>query len=535
MIHRTGKTIAITSALLVAAAVGCTDTVIEPKSTVTEANIFSDPNSYTQFIAKIYAGLALTGQIGPTNSGDIQGLDEGFAQYVRVWWQLNQLPTDETVVAWGDPGLPELNTGQWKSSNVWVYAMWSRIYFQVMMANEFLRQTTDEKLASRGVSASLKATIQTYRAEARFLRALSYWHGIDMFGDIPLVTESDALGKTPPKQVARDSVYRYIVSELTAIQNDLPARGPSSYGRATPGAAQMLLAHVYLNAEVYTGTAAYDKALAAASAAISGGYSLAPNYRNNFLADNNTSPEIIFAVPFDGQHTQTWGGTTFLVHAACGGSMNNADYGVNGCWWGLRLKPEAYNRFQSPAEPAGDGRATFFWTTGQNVAVSNISTFTDGVAAPKYSNRTSAGAAGSDQTFPDTDFPMFRLADAYLIYIECNLRGGGGTQTQALTYFNALRERAYGNTNGDITAGDLTPGPAALQLVLDERSRELLWEGHRRDDLIRFNQFTTPSTYVWSWENNVAGGAAYPATLKLYPKPLNELSANPNLTQNPGY
>ena len=188
MNSRSKKGLAVAAALLFVGALGCTDTTIEPKSTVTEANIFTDPNAYTQFIAKVYGGLALTGQQGPTNNGDIGGLDEGFAQYVRVWWQLNQLPTDETVVAWGDPGLPEINTGQWVASNVWVYAMWSRVYFQVGMANEFLRQTTDAVLASRGVNAALKAKIQTYRAEARFLRALSYYHAIDMFGDVPLVT-----------------------------------------------------------------------------------------------------------------------------------------------------------------------------------------------------------------------------------------------------------------------------------------------------------------------------------------------------------
>ena len=529
---RMGWTMAVVSALLATASVGCTDTVVEPKSTVTEANIFTDPNSYKAFIAKIYGGLALTGQQGPTNQPDIGGLDEGFAEYVRVYWQLQQLPTDETVVAWGDPGLPEINTQQWVANNVWVYAMYSRIYFQAAMANEFLRQTTDAKLTARGnVNATLRAQIQQYRAEARFLRALSYWHAIDMFGGVPLITENDVISATtPPQPVARDSIYRYLVSELTAIQSQLPAPSASSYARATPGAAQMLLAHIYLNAAVYTGTAAYDKALAAAQGVItSGTYSLAPNYRNNFLADNNTSPEIIFAVPFDGLRTQTWGGTTFLVHAACGGSMNNSNYGVNGCWWGLRLKPQAYYRYLSPAEPAGDGRAAFLYTAGQDTAVNSISTFTEGVAAPKYSNVTSGGAPGSDGTFPDTDFPMFRLADAYLIYAECFLRGGGGSQAQALTYINALRDRAYGNTNGDITAGQLD-----LQLVLDERSRELLWEGQRRTDLIRYDQYTG-GTYVWSWKGGSQAGAATDAHLKLYPIPLNELSANPNLRQNPGY
>ena len=528
---RANMAMAVVTLLLAGAVFACTDTVVEPKSTVTEANIFSDPNSYRAFIAKVYGGLAVTGQQGPTNNPDIGGLDEGFAEYVRVWWQLNQLSTDETVVAWGDPGLPEINSQQWVSSNVWVYAMWSRIYFQVAMANEFLRQSTDAKLASRNQNdPALITAVHYYRAEARFLRSLSYWHLMDMFGTGPLVTEDDPIGGAPPQPVARDSIYRFVVNELTAILPDLPAPSAATYGRATPWAAQMLLAHVYLNAAVYTGTPAYDKALTAAAAVInSGAYTLAPVYRNNFLADNNTSPEIVFAVPFDGQHTQTWGGATFLVHAACGGSMNNANYGINGCWWGLRLKQQAYYRYRAPADSAGDGRAAFFYTAGQDTVVNNISTFTDGVAAPKYSNLTSGGSPGTDGTFPDTDFPMFRLADAYLIYAECFLRGGGGTQGQAVAYINALRERAFGVTTGDIAAGDLT-----LQFVLDERSRELLWEGHRRSDLIRYGQFTGGS-YLWAWKGGSKAGVATDAHLNLFPIPLNELSANPNMKQNPGY
>src|SRR5713226_757740 len=157
------RALAVITVLVAGVALACTDTVVEPKSTVTEANIFSDPNSYKAFIAKVYGGLALTGQQGPTNNADIGGLDEGFAEYVRVYWQLQQLPTDETIVAWGDPGLPEINTQQWVSNNVWVYAMYSRIYFQAAMANEFLRQTTTAKLDARGnVNATLRTQIQQY-------------------------------------------------------------------------------------------------------------------------------------------------------------------------------------------------------------------------------------------------------------------------------------------------------------------------------------------------------------------------------------
>ena len=514
----------VAAALQVLVVVGCTDTTELPTSTITDNNYFNDPSAYRQFLSKIYAGLAVSGQQGPAGDPDIDGIDEGFSQYLRLFWEAQELPTDEAVIAWGDVGLPEMNTQLWASSNSFVVAMYYRIGFQVAMANEFLRQTTDDKLSERRASEELRADVHVFRAEARFLRALSYWHGLDLFGNIPLVTEEDPVGATPPAQNSRQEIYDFLVSELTAIQAELPvAAGQGTYGRATKEAASMLLAHVYLNAEVYTGTAQYAQALAAAQAVIAGAFTLDDQYQQIFLADNNTSPEIIFPVIQDGLRTQTWGGVTFLVHASCGGAMDPNALGVDGCWWGLRLKPEAYNR------SAGDPRGAFFYTSGQTIPIGSISNFTDGVAAPKYRNLSSAGAAGSNATHVDTDFPMFRLADAYLIYAEAVLRGGGGSIDQALAYVNALRQRAYGGTSGNITGAQLT-----LDFILDERGRELLWEAHRRTDLVRFGRFTGGG-YLWAWKGGAAGGTATESFRDLYPLPASELTANPNLVQNPGY
>jgi hypothetical protein len=530
MNSRTRKALAVSAACLFLATAGCTDTTVEPQSTITEANIFSDPASYQKFVAKLYAGLAVTGQQGPHGNADITATDEGFYNYVRLLWVLNELPTDEAALAWGDPGIQPLNQSLADPQNPWIIAMYYRIYFQVALANEFLRQTTGAKLDSRGhTDPTLRAQVAEYRAEARFLRALSYWHGIDLYGPIPLLDESSPVGATPPPQATRTAVYDFVVAELTDIINDLPAPGAATYGRATGPAAQMLLAKVYLNAGVYTGTTHYPEALAAASAVIAGPYNLAPFWRNNFLADNHTSPEIIFPVTSDGLRTQTWGGTTFLIHASCGGGLDNAAWrdanGIDFCWWGLRMKPEAYNRYA-----AGDtARTSFFWTTGQTVAMASLTDWFNGVPAPKYSNVTSTGAAGSHSTHPDTDYPMFRLADAYLMYAEAQLRGGGGSRAEALTYVNDLRTRAYGNTNGNITDPELT-----LDFILDERGRELLWEGHRRTDLIRFSLFAG-GTYLWAWKGGVVGGVALSAFRNLYPFPGSELVANPNLKQNPGY
>jgi hypothetical protein len=549
---RTYRTLVAGAAALLFIAAGCTDTTVEPKSTVSDANIFNDPSAYKAFIAKLYAGLAVTGQVGPNGNTDIQTPDEGFNQYVRVLWYSQEVPTDEAVLGWGDPGVPDLNRWNWGPSNYFLQTLYYRVYYQIQLCNEFLRQTTDAKLAGRGhTDASLVAQVHQFRAEARFLRALSYWHGIDAFGDIPLVTDAQPLSATPPAQNTRAEVYDFIVSELTDIiaGNELPASGAATYGRTNKYAAEMLLANVYLNAEVYTGTAQYDLALSTAQDVISSGaYALdtvisfivaTPNppleaanaahadtvrTLRVFAADNDQSQEMIFPVTSDGTRTQSWGGTTFLIHAACGGNwMDTRVYGTNGCWWGLRLKPQVYNRYT-----ANDLRASAWiaeqWNDSQSVNVNNVGDWYSGKAAPKFYNRRADGVSGSNATHPDTDYPMFRLTEAYLIYAEANARGGGGDAGTALGYVNAIRTRA----------GLAAWASAPLDSVFAERTRELRWEGKRRTDLIRFGLFTGGS-YLWDWKGNTQPGAATDPHFNLYPIPSNELIANPNMKQNPGY
>jgi len=518
--------------MLVAAAViavaGCTDPTVAPKSSISTSNIFSDPGSYQAYIAKIYGGLATSGLQGPSGNADIAGIDEGFGQYFRMLWELNELPTDEAALAWGDLGVGDLNTQQWSSNNPFTSAMYGRIFYQVMLANDFLRQTTDAQLASRGTPPALAAQIKQYRAEARFLRALSYWHGLDFYGSIPLVTEADALGATPPAQASRADVYNYVVTELNALRGDLPAVGAAQYGRVDQGSVAMLLSKLYLNAGVYTGTINATGALTEASKVIAGPYRLDNNYLRMFSTDNNTSPEIIWAIPQDGADIQTWGGMTFLVHASVGGNMDPAKYGVNGGWWGLRLKPEAATNFAVYGPTSPDVRSKYFFTDGQTLAMTSLGDFQKGIGAPKFRNVSSTGTPGVDQNFPDTDYPMFRLADAYLIYAEAVLRGGGGSRAQALSYINALRDRAYGNTTGEINDAALT-----LDFILAERGRELLWEGQRRTDLVRFGKFSASG--IWAWKGNTLAGTTTAAYHDLYPLPASELLANPKLKQNTGY
>jgi starch-binding outer membrane protein, SusD/RagB family len=175
-------------------------------------------------------------------------------------------------------------------------------------------------------------------------------------------------------------------------------------------------------------------------------------------------------------------------------------------------------------------RRGMFYTEGQRLEIDDVSLFTDGYAVRKFRNVTSTGAGGKDTDFPDTDFPMFRLADVYLMAAEAVLRGAdGGNKEQAVQYFNKVRERAFTGSAGNFTAGNLT-----LDVILDERGRELYWECHRRTDLVRFGQFTD-GTYRWAWKGGVKEGKATENFRNIYPIPSNDLGVNPNLKQNPGY
>ncbi|HEX9979584.1 MAG TPA: RagB/SusD family nutrient uptake outer membrane protein [Flavobacterium sp.] len=495
---------------------------------------FSNPESYKQYLAKLYSGLATTGLNGPASSvesggADISGIDEGASQYIRGLWLMQELTTDEAIIAWNDNTIKDFHFQTWSAGDLFINATFNRFDFQVKNCNEFLRQTTDSKLDGRNVSDELRAEIATYRAEARFLRALSYWHFLDMFGSVGLVTENDPTTFFLPEQASRQELFTFIEDELNEIIPEMKASRTNEYPRADRTAAQMLKAKLYMNAQVYIGTQRYDDAQTVLEEVVNSGYTLHSNYGELFLADNDKNGaqnEFIFAVAFDGLHTKTYGGTTFLVHAPHGGTMSASEFGINGGWGGVRTTSAFVNKFPAFTQ---DQRANFH-TDGQNIEILNVGSFNDGYVIKKFKNVDSNGNPGSDSAgdFVDTDFPMFRLADAYLMYAECAVRTGAHLDI-ALQYVNDVRERAFGNTVGNITSGDLT-----LNFILDERARELHWEGHRRTDLIRFGKFTGGS-YLWPWKGNVAGGSPTPSFRNLFPIPSNALAGNPNLVQNPGY
>ena len=509
----------VLTALIMASCVKDLNVAPKDPNIITSLTVYNTPAAYKEGLAKLYATLALSGQKGGDDQVDIAGINGGFSNYLRQYWNAQELTTDESVMAWNDGTIKDLHWHTWSASNEFIAAIYSRIMYTVALSNEYIRVT----------AGNTDADIIKYNAEARFLRALAYTHAIDLFGNPPFVTEADSPGAFFPKQTTRALLFAYVESELKAIETVLGAP-KFEYARADQAAAWTLLAKLYLNAKVYIGTDKSSDCITYCKKVLAASYSLAPKYANNFVADNNLSPEIILPIPSDGLHTQTYGGMTYLIHAEIGGSMPPASFGVGGGWGGIRTTKSLVNLF---ADNTGktDTRA-MFWSDGQKLEISDIGQFTDGWAITKFKNLTSTGAAAphAHPDFVDTDYPLFRLADVYLMYAEATLRGGtGGDAATALGYVNALRARAYGNATGNITAGQLT-----LDFILDERSRELYWEGVRRTDLIRYGKFTG-GTYLWPWKGKAQNGVATDATRDLFPIPSNDLGANPNLKQNPGY
>jgi hypothetical protein len=511
--------------------VACTKKLdLTPTNGVTATTVYSTPAGYKQAFAKVYAAYALTGNTGPAGSGDVQGLDEGTSDFLRLFWKAQELSTDEAVIGWGDTGLQDFHNMNWSSSNPFLKGLYYRSLYQITLANDFINQSSDAQLSARGITGTDADAIRRYKAEARFLRALQYWVLIDLFANPPLVTESNVINVTVPQQTDRKTLFNYIESELKAIEPTLAAPRTNEYGRADQAAEWALLARLYLNAQVYTGTARYTDAITYSSKVISSGYSLVANYPWLMLADNNlNTSEFILTINYDGLKTQGYGGTTFLTHAPVGGSESASYFGISGGWGGARTTKNLPALFPD-ATGAADKRSQFY-TSGQNLEIKDITAFTDGYAVTKYRNVTRANANGSSTDFSDVDFPLFRLPEMYLIYAESVLRGGtGGDLATALIYINNIRTRAYGNASGNLTS---TTG-ITLNFILDERGRELYWEGFRRTDLVRFGKFTDGS-YLWPFKGGVAAGTGVASFRNIYPIPADDLTANPTLTQNPGY
>ncbi|MBR5671370.1 MAG: RagB/SusD family nutrient uptake outer membrane protein [Bacteroidales bacterium] len=502
-------------------------TPIDP-NTVLPQDVLKDQAAFTSLLAKCYQGLACSSSHGENGDPDMYGIDGGFGQYIRALINTEELPTDVMTCCWNDGNLFDIHNMSWNASNEFVLSMYYRIFYQIGICNEFIRQSKATKISGYNLK-------DAYIAEARALRLLSWYHAIDMFGNVPFSDENSSVGSLGGERIERADLFDWMVTEAEDLLNNsaLAAPGKNEYGRADKGMVQMILAKLYLNAEIWKGTPMYDKCAAICETIISE-YPLHNNYNDLFSADNhlfsaNTTyngDELIFVSPQDGIQIHSWGSTNFLVFASTWAvtgdpdrTMDVSQVGISSGWSGLSLTGAFTSKFEG-----SDTRGNFFkggfeqyidYLRGPNGE-------SNGWKSTKYKNINHDGTAAQAQGFVDTDFPVFRSADAYLMYAECAARGQAD-KGKGQNYLNAVRARA-GVGNIDLT----------LSNIIDERGRELYLEGFRRQDLIRFGLFTT-SDYLWDFKGGVQKGQAVDSHYNLYPISPGELNANGNLKQNPGY
>ena len=522
-----------------------------PQTETTSKDVYTSLANYEAVLGKIYAAMVTSGQGKGGDNKDMESVlnsGSGF-DYMRMFINMQECGTDEFASTWltGEQttGLTYLS---WDANDAWVSDMYYRIYYNIALCNEFLRNAN-----SASFSGADAEKMKEYKAEVRFMRALFYFHALDLYRNIPMVTENDPVGGFIPPRYTPKQTFDYIESELKDCVGDMLPASTCPYGQASQGAAYTLLAKLYLNSEVYTGVAKYAECKEACKKVMDMGYSLESDYSKLFNADNDKrTNEIIFALPVSAEHTVSWGSSTYLV---CGqlsmsnANQNVADFGAESGWSEFRLRSQFVDKFNESdiyaqgEEAKGDKRAKFF-TNGQSKDVTSMTDETTGYLSEKWSNLKDDGTKASNTSNDgvETDFPLFRLADVYLMYAECVARLGedwdnwnGGSDAEAATrkegaiyYINKVRKRAYGDVKHNVWKDNFASDADFLQFILDERARELYHEGYRRTDLIRYGEFTT-SKYIWQWKGGTHDGQAVDSKYNIYPIPNNELTANPNL------
>ena len=530
---------AVAAAAMLTACVGDLNTIpLNPTDVTSETAYGADEEGYVQGLTKIYF------QLVSNNTQDLQVADGGASEFIRAFWSTQEVTADAAKCAWGDAWVNDLNNCTWKGDvlNDAVYAVYVRTLQGITYVNEYLRQTSDANLSSRGCSADVKAKVQQYRAEARFLRAFFYWAAMDTFGQVPFSTEDTQFGGgyNPPQKPATE-IFDFVVSELEDLASDASAMpaAQSNYPRADKGSVLGLLARVYLNAEVYTGTAKWAEAKAACEKIYSLGYALAPTHAELFRGDNGENPdakkEILFAASYNAEHTQSYGGTTYLTLSTLSeadGAVNIT--GINGGWAGNRVPDHYVQTYFAPTAAdfatgeytVADKRGQYFYIKGRTQSMQdNLNTFLNGWSCIKFNNvphdmdAVDYAATAATKNFSDIDWPLIRLGEIHLIYAEACMHAGGNASAQ----IKALADRA----------GVAAPSTIDEDFLMAERARELMWEGHRRTDLIRYNKWL--SGYNWTYKGGNFGGQDLPSHFNVFPVPSTELATNLDLQQNPGY
>jgi len=544
-----------------------------------------DTNSGTTFnqsqvFTKCYASLITTGQ-QMDGDPDVEDINEGFSSFFRSSWFMNELPTDEVWWIWEDPGVYDLNIGSWSGTNDMVQCIYARLNINNKYYNHFMKYADQSN--AEGVAEV---------AEVRFLRALMYYYVMDFFLYAPYcIVESTEY----PDFYSRHALYKWLVdTEMPEIIGSLPDKRVNKW-RVDKAAGYLLLARIYLNAEVYNrdnanwteqdSKNAWQKAYDNAQLALStpANYGLYTNdggkssygikysaYQKLFMGDNGENGAVdkegIFALYQDGVYCRSWGGATLLVLGPRKIGMGACGITTSDPWKSIRTSPTLPRKFLVPAgysdgqaatilndeyqmpETLKDDRAIFCayndttygktantWLFQGKQRTQQDSYFYDCWAGCKYNNVYSNTLHPSLSIGHDNSFPDcdILLMRAAEAYLTMAEASFrvNGANQDALNKINALRDRAHAK---QMEMSELTE-----EGILDEWSREFWFEGRRRTDLIRFNRFYGPKSdaYSYQWEGRAAlpdGGAFKSGTdacRNWFPVPTKDKNANPKFTE----
>lgn len=502
-------------------------TSIDPKSQ-------GEPDASGLF-NKCYANMALAGNGGANGDCDISGLDGGTSGFVRQLYNAQVLTTDEAICCWSDEGISAFNYNEWDASHPMLKGLYARLYFGISLCNHYLEVEGDYD--------------PTMTAEIRFLRAYYYYVLMDLWGNVPFTTTVSA---DNPEQISRADLFTWIENELLDCKDAMSepqARTSTTegYGRADRSAAWMLLARLYLNAEIYTGTARWEDAATYAELVIDSPHKLFTTGNENYSAyqmlfmgnngENGSSIEALLPLLQDGVKTTSWGTTLFMIAGTYKAAQETPGRGTTETWAGNRARRDLVDKFfpngDAPtdadaaqmAAAAGDDRALLY-SKDRNLTVDDVGEFTDGYTVAKFTNVYSDGGTPHNSKFVDTDYFLMRSAEAYLTYAEATARlNNGQTTSVGAGYVNQLRERAHASTQSSYS----------LRQLCDEWSREFYHECIRRTVLVRYGYFGGSNGYSWEWKGGLQAGRNFDSHLNIFAIPEDDLNTNSNLTQNPGY
>jgi len=479
--------------------VGCTNLDEEVYSEITTQTFYKSGEEVTANYLKPYTRLYVTTTLAHWICGELSG----------------------DCAAWPQKGKHGYDGGKWQQLH-WhnwtpehheIKGAWNNTYQAIGYCNEFLTNTEGIDVSNMQLSVSL----DQMRAEMRAMRAYHYYLLMDNFRNVPIVTK---VGEpTSPAPVPASEVIEFIEQEITEIIDDLPTKGePSAYGHFTQAAAHMLLAKVYLNSKVYTGQDRWQECINEIDKIT--GYTLADKWQEPFLARNENCDENIFVIPFEENKIGGFYHHAFMLHYSHQQGFN-LQYGP---WNGIVVQPDHYRVFD-----AEDTRLNQFLVGPQfdqdgnpllgveeakdeplvlTVDIKNMAESREDEGARSVKYEVVIGEAWG----LNNDFVIWRYTDALMMKAEALVRLG--KTAEALPLVNTIRERAFESVDHNYTASSLT-----LDELINERAREFSFEGHRRQDLIRFGKFGG----TW-WDKQTSA-----QDREIFPYPLSATDNNPNL------